>query len=105
MGRPVPGYDVTIVDDDGQPVETGEVGNIVVRCQPERPVGLFPGYHDDPTRPPTRSAVPFYYTGDKAAMDEDGYFWFEGRDDDVITSSAYRIGRSKSRACSSSIRP
>ena len=92
MGRPVPGYDVTIVDDDGQPIVRGEVGNIVVRCQPERPVGLFPGYYRDPDASAAAFRGPFYFTGDKAAMDEDGYFWFEGRDDDVITSSAYRIG-------------
>ena len=92
MGRPVPGYDVTIVDDSGQPVSPGDVGNVVVRCEPERPVGLFPGYHDDPTATAHAFRGPFYFTGDKAAMDEDGYFWFEGRDDDVITSSAYRIG-------------
>jgi acetyl-CoA synthetase len=92
MGRPVPGYDVTIVDDDGQPVEPGDVGNIVVRCEPERPVGLFAGYHNNPTATADVFRGPFYFTGDKAAMDTDGYFWFEGRDDDVITSSAYRIG-------------
>ena len=92
MGRPMPGYDVTIVDDDGQPVEPGEVGNIVVRHQPERPIGLFPGYHNNPTATADAFRGPFYFTGDKAAMDKDGYFWFEGRDDDVITSSAYRIG-------------
>ena len=92
MGRPVPGYDITIADDDGQPVEPGTVGNIVVRCQPERPLGLFPGYHNDPDATAAGFLGPFYYTGDRAAMDEDGYFWFEGRDDDVITSSAYRIG-------------
>jgi acetyl-CoA synthetase len=92
MGRPVPGYDVTVVDDDGQPVRSGEVGNVVVRCEPERPVGLFPGYHNDPSATARAFRGPFYFTGDKAAMDEDGYFWFEGRDDDVITSSAYRIG-------------
>jgi acetyl-CoA synthetase len=92
MGRPVPGYDVTIVDDNGQPVEPGEVGNIVVRAEPERPVGLFPGYYNNPEASAEAFRGPFYFTGDKAAMDEDGYFWFEGRDDDVITSSAYRIG-------------
>jgi acetyl-CoA synthetase len=92
MGRPVPGYEVTIVDDDGHSVKAGEVGNIVVRCEPERPVGLFPGYHHDPEATSGSFLGPFYFTGDKAAMDEDGYFWFEGRDDDVITSSAYRIG-------------
>ena len=92
MGRPVPGYDVTIVDDDGQPVSPGDVGNVVVRCEPERPIGLFPGYYGDPAATAGAFRGPFYFTGDKAAMDEDGYFWFEGRDDDVITSSAYRIG-------------
>jgi acetyl-CoA synthetase len=92
MGRPMPGYDLTVVDDDGNPVETGEVGNIVVRCKPERPVGLFPGYHNNPEASSEVFRGPFYYTGDKAAIDQDGYFWFEGRDDDVITSSAYRIG-------------
>jgi len=92
MGRPVPGYDVTVVDDDGQPVATGEVGNVVVRCEPDRPVGLFPGYYNDPEASAGVFRGPFYFTGDKAAMDADGYFWFEGRDDDVITSSAYRIG-------------
>ena len=99
MGRPVPGYDVTVVDDDGQPVERGEVGNIVVRCQPDRPVGLFPGYYQDPDASAAAFRGPFYFTGDKAAMDEDGYFWFEGRDDDVITSSAYRIGPVRGREC------
>ena len=92
MGRPVPGYDVTTVDDDGEPVESGVVGNIVVRCEPERPIGLFPGYHNDPVATSGRFRGPYYFTGDRAAIDEDGYFWFEGREDDVITSSAYRIG-------------
>lgn len=92
MGRPMPGYDVTVVDDDGEPVRRGEVGNIVVRCEPDHPVGLFSGYYKDPAASAEAFRGPFYFTGDKAAMDEDGYFWFEGRDDDVITSSAYRIG-------------
>jgi acetyl-CoA synthetase len=92
MGRPVPGYDVTVVDDHGRSVPPGQVGNIVVRYQPDHPVGLFHGYHNDPQASADAFRAPFYFTGDKAAMDEDGYFWFEGRDDDVITSSAYRIG-------------
>ena len=92
MGRPVPGWDVTVVDDDGQPVQTGAVGNVVVRYEPTRPVGLFPGYYDDAQATAASFRAPFYYTGDKAARDADGYFWFEGRNDDVITSSAYRIG-------------
>jgi acyl-coenzyme A synthetase/AMP-(fatty) acid ligase len=109
MGRPVPGWDVTVVDDDGQPVEVGEVGNVAVRYEPKRPVGLFqgnspggpapgrpvglfPGYVGDPDATAKAFRAPYYFTGDKAACDEDGYFWFEGRNDDVITSSAYRIG-------------
>ena len=92
MGRPMPGYDVDIVDDEGRPLPPGEVGNIAVRCDRYRPVGLFPGYHKDPTATAEAFRGPFYFTGDKAARDVDGYFWFEGRDDDVITSSAYRIG-------------
>jgi acyl-coenzyme A synthetase/AMP-(fatty) acid ligase len=92
MGRPVPGWDVVVVDDDGNDIEAGAVGNIAVRVEPVRPVGLFPGYLGDPEA--TRDAFrgPLYFTGDKAAIDEDGYLWFEGRNDDVITSSAYRIG-------------
>jgi acetyl-CoA synthetase len=92
MGRPLPGYDIAIVDEDGQPVKEGEVGNIAVRCEPERPAGLFPGYHNNPVASAESFRGPFYFTGDKAIMDKDGYFWFEGRGDDVITSSAYRIG-------------
>jgi len=92
MGRPVPGWDVTVVDDAGAPVETGAVGNVVVRCTPQRPVGLFPGYLGDAESTEKAFRGPFYFTGDKAALDEDGYFWFSGRNDDVITSSAYRIG-------------
>jgi acetyl-CoA synthetase len=92
MGRPMPGYNVLIVDEDGQPVPAGEVGNIVVRTEPDRPIGLFPGYYNNPDATADSFRGPHYYTGDKATVDDDGYFWFEGRDDDVITSSAYRIG-------------
>jgi acetyl-CoA synthetase len=92
MGRPVPGWEMAVVDDDGQPIEVGTVGNIVVRYEPDRPVGLFPGYHGRPDATAEAFRAPYYFTGDKAAVDEDGYFWFEGRSDDVITSSAYRIG-------------
>lgn len=91
MGRPVPGWDVDVVDDDGAPVETGTVGNVVVRTG-SSPVGLFPGYYKEPEANARCFRGGLYFTGDKAALDEDGYFWFEGRNDDVITSSAYRIG-------------
>ena len=91
MGLPTPGYDVDVVDDDGQPVETGTVANIAVRTDP-RPVGLFSGYYRDDAATDRSMRAGWYFTGDKAARDDDGYFWFEGRADDVITSSAYRIG-------------
>jgi acetyl-CoA synthetase len=92
MGLPVPGWDVSVVDDDGRPVEAGEVANVVVRCVPDHPVGLFDGYLGDDAATARAFRGEWYFTGDKAAVDEDGYFWFEGRNDDVITSSAYRIG-------------
>jgi acyl-coenzyme A synthetase/AMP-(fatty) acid ligase len=91
MGRPTPGYVVDVLDDDGRPVEPGTVGNICVQAEP-RPIGLFRGYYNDPDATAAVFRDGWYYTGDKAAKDEDGYLWFEGRSDDVITSSAYRIG-------------
>jgi acyl-coenzyme A synthetase/AMP-(fatty) acid ligase len=91
MGRPMPGYDVDVLDDSGQPAREGEVGDIAVRAEP-RPFGLFLGYHHDPDATAERFRGGWYYTGDRASRDADGYIWFEGREDDVITSSAYRIG-------------
>jgi acetyl-CoA synthetase len=91
MGRPMPGYDVDVLDDSGQPAQDGEVGDIAVRAEP-RPFGLFLGYHHDPDATADRFRGGWYYTGDRASRDADGYIWFEGREDDVITSSAYRIG-------------
>jgi acetyl-CoA synthetase len=91
MGKPVPGYEVDVVDDAGRRVPDGEVGNIAVRAEP-RPLGLFAGYHKEPEATARRMTGGWYFTGDRAARDADGYIWFEGREDDVITSSAYRIG-------------
>jgi acetyl-CoA synthetase/medium-chain acyl-CoA synthetase len=68
------------------------VGYIAVRIKPERPVGLFKEYWKDPKETANVFVGDFYYTGDKAYRDEDGYFWFVGRADDVILSSGYRIG-------------
>jgi acyl-coenzyme A synthetase/AMP-(fatty) acid ligase len=92
MGKPTPGFDVRIVDDDGIPLGPGETGHIGVRVKPERPVGLFREYwrDEDATRNSVRGE--FYDTGDTAYTDDEGYLWFVGRADDVITSSAYRIG-------------
>jgi acetyl-CoA synthetase len=91
MGRPSPGWHIELHDDDGKPVGVGEEGRIAIKLDP-RPVGLFRGYlnNEEETRRAFQDG--FYYTGDKACMDEDGYFWFIGRDDDVIKSSGYRIG-------------
>jgi acetyl-CoA synthetase len=92
MGKPVPGWEVEIVDDDGNPSPVGEVGNIAVVHNDEHQLGLFLGYDGDEQATAAVVRGPLYFTGDKAAKDPDGYFWFEGRSDDVITSSAYRIG-------------
>jgi acyl-coenzyme A synthetase/AMP-(fatty) acid ligase len=92
MGRPCPGVEVDIVDDGGDRCGVGEEGVISVQISPQRPVNLMTGYwrDDDATAKAMRNG--WYYTGDRATRDEDGYIWFVGRDDDVITSSAYRIG-------------
>jgi acyl-coenzyme A synthetase/AMP-(fatty) acid ligase len=92
MGKPTPGFDVRIVDDDGSPVDPGETGHIGVRVVPERPVGLFKEYWRDPEATAHSLRGDFYDTGDTAYADAEGYLWFVGRADDVITSSAYRIG-------------
>jgi acyl-coenzyme A synthetase/AMP-(fatty) acid ligase len=92
MGRPMPGYDLAVVDGEGQPVAPGEEGEIAVRVSPVRPLGLFDGYWKDPEKTASCYRGDFYLTGDRAVEDEDGYLWFVGRADDVIKSSGYRIG-------------
>jgi acyl-coenzyme A synthetase/AMP-(fatty) acid ligase len=91
MGRPTPTFDVEIVDDEGNVVPRGTEGHIAVRTDP-RPVGLFREYWRDPAKNAEVFRHGWYYTGDRATMDEDGYIWFVGRADDVILSAAYRIG-------------
>jgi acetyl-CoA synthetase len=91
MGKPSPGWHIELHDDNGNPVGVGEEGRIAIRLDP-RPVGLFRGYLSNEEENRRVFQNGFYYTGDKACMDEDGYFWFIGRDDDVIKSSGYRIG-------------
>jgi len=92
MGKPSPGYDLDIIDPDGKICEVGEIGQIVIRTGKRRPVGMFNGYYrdDELTKKVWQSDI--YYTGDTAWRDEDGYFWFVGRADDIIKSSGYRIG-------------
>ncbi len=92
MGKPVPGYDVDIVDPDGNSVGVGKSGEIVIRTSERVPCGLFREYYLDEEK--TREAWHdgLYHTGDVATRDEDGFFWYVGRIDDVIKSSGYRIG-------------
>jgi acyl-coenzyme A synthetase/AMP-(fatty) acid ligase len=92
MGKPAPGFDVCVVDDDGNVLGPRQEGHVAVRVEPERPVGLFREYWRDPEATAGAFRGDWYYTGDRAEVDEDGYFWFVGRSDDVIISSAYRIG-------------
>ena len=91
MGKPTPGINVEVVDEDGSILGHGEEGHIAVRTDPW-PVGLFEGYWRDDEQTADVFRNGWYYTGDRAYRDADGYFWFVGRADDVILSSAYRIG-------------
>merc|ERR1712242_381582 len=92
MGKVAPGYDVRIVNNMGKEVPRGEQGNIGVRVKPEMPPGLFKGYCEDVVATSNSFCGDFYLTGDRGMQDEDGYFWFFSRQDDLIISSGYRIG-------------
>jgi acetyl-CoA synthetase/medium-chain acyl-CoA synthetase len=92
MGKPSPGYDVDVVSDDGEVLPAGREGDVAVRVRPERPVGLFREYWQNPEATDAAFRGNWYITGDRAYRDEDGYLWFVGRADDVIISAAYRIG-------------
>ena len=92
MGKPSPLFDVDIVDENGKSVELGEVGEIVIKTSERVPCGLFKGYYRDPESTAHAWHDGFYHTGDTAWRDEDGFFWYVGRVDDVIKSSGYRIG-------------
>ncbi len=92
MGKPSPLYDVDIVDDEGNPVPVGETGEIVIRTADCVPCGLFKGYYNAEDKTAEAWHDGLYHTGDTAWKDEDGYYWYVGRVDDVIKSSGYRIG-------------
>ncbi len=92
MGKPVPTYDVDLIAPDGKTAELGEPGEIVVRLDDGDPCGLFQGYYRDEALTEEAHEGGVYHTGDLAWRDEDGYFWYVGRKDDVIKSSGYRIG-------------
>ena len=92
MGKPMPGFQVAIVDEDGVELPADQEGQIAVRVKPERPVGMFREYWKDGEAMERSFHGDWYFTGDKAYKDSDGYFWFVGRADDVIISAGYRIG-------------
>lgn len=89
MGKPTPGNRVEIINEEGEVCPVGEVGDIAVHVSTP---ALFKNYYKDPERTSMQFRGDYYVTGDKAKMDEDGYFWFEGRGDDIIISSGYTIG-------------
>ena len=92
MGKPNAQYDIDLIRSDGSSCEDGEKGEIIVRLDKRRPIGLFNEYYRDEELTNKVCCDGIYHTGDVAWRDEDGYFWFVGRTDDVIKSSGYRIG-------------
>ncbi len=92
MGKPLYNFVVDVLDDDGNPVKVGEIGHIALKVNPDRPVGFFKGYYKDEEATKIAIHGDWYFTGDKAHKDKDGYFWFVGRADDVIKTSGYRVG-------------
>lgn len=92
MGKPSPGFDIHVIDDEGNILPPNKEGDIAVRVKPRRPVGLFKEYWKDPQKTASVHRGDWYITGDRAYRDEDGYLWFVGRSDDVILAAGYRIG-------------
>ncbi len=92
MGKPSPGYQIELMDKEGQFCDVGEEGEIIIKTSRKKPPGLFNGYYMDQEKTEEVWHDGYYHTGDTAWMDEDGYLWFVGRNDDMIKSSGYRIG-------------
>jgi acetyl-CoA synthetase len=92
MGKPSPGYFIELMDKDGKICDVGEEGEIVIKTIDGKPPGLFSGYYRDQRKTDEVWYQGYFHTGDNAWMDEDGYLWFVGRNDDIIKSSGYRIG-------------
>jgi acyl-coenzyme A synthetase/AMP-(fatty) acid ligase len=91
IGKPVPGVTLAIVDPFGKRLPPNEEGIMAIKIKPEFPVGFFAGYGIDEDQDDDRYIGPWYLTSDRAIIDQDGYFWFKGRTDDVILSAGYRI--------------
>jgi len=92
MGKPIPDLTIDILDEDFRPVNTGEVGFICIKMDDKKPVGIFESYLEDPDENAKVFQHGWYNTGDKAVKDNEGYFTFVGRGDDIIKASGYRIG-------------
>lgn len=92
MGVAAPGFNMAIVNEKGEELSPGLEGEVAIRVSPNRPVGLFTEYWQNPDATANSFRGDWYYTGDRASRDNDGYFWFVGRSDDVIISASYRIG-------------
>ncbi|MDG6243164.1 MAG: AMP-binding protein [Methanolobus sp.] len=92
MGKPSPEYDILLLNAEGKPCEVGEEGEIVIDTSFGNPPGIFKGYRSDEQLTARVWHDGYYHTGDMAWMDEDGYFWFVGRADDIIKTSGYRVG-------------
>ncbi len=92
MGKPAPIYNVELLNHDGKPVKTSEEGEICINVKDGAPCGLFTGYYNDEEKTKEVWYDGYYHTGDVAWRDEDGFYWYVGRADDVIKSSGYRIG-------------
>ena len=92
MGKPAPGYDIALLDENGEECEDGMVGSICIRVDQGHPTGLFRDYWKDDAAMEKSFKFGYYNTGDTAWRDGDGYYWFVGRNDDVIKCSGYRIG-------------
>lgn len=92
MGKPSPGYTITILDQNGDELPPNKEGDIAIKITPATPPGLFQGYYGNEEATEKTRKKGWYLTGDRAYTDEDGYYWFVGRADDVIISAGYRIG-------------
>jgi acetyl-CoA synthetase len=91
MGKPTPQYDIALISGNGTPAGIGEVGEICIRTESGKPCGMFSGYYLDEQQTSEAWHDGLYHTGDMARLDEDGYYWYVGRTDDIIKSSGYRI--------------